>query len=45
MEKENYTYHDCSVNEQQFGGYFLAVPVQSSLDTSTFAFTIQDAKG
>lgn len=31
MEKENYTYHDCSVNEQQFGGYFLAVPVQSSL--------------
>lgn len=31
MEKENYTYHDCSVNEQQFGGYFLTVPVQSSL--------------
>lgn len=50
MEKENYTYHDCSVNEQQFGGYFLAVPVQSSLTDNVWIRAhslslLQDAKG
>lgn len=51
MEKENYTYHDCSVNEQQFNwGLFFSSSCPKftnwqCVDTSTFAFTIQDAKG